>query len=165
MCKWSETQLYSHEYGWCKLFLFHLCFTDFHDFYLHYFQYVYYHSILHLDQFIQPPVQEPSFFSFVGFITIETASSKSEFNPSLVRPEHSIYLSHLSDFARDVPWKDCLRFFLNSRKTRIAKFSSAHSTWRTSSSTGRTYRNCNNLFTSLGFIPIKSILWPSLKSI
>ena len=85
-------------------FLFHFCFTDFHDFYLHYLQYFYYHSILHLDQFIQPPVQDPSFFPFFsGLITIETASSKRAFNPSLVRPEHSIYLSHLSDFARDVP--------------------------------------------------------------
>ena len=85
----------------------HFCFisvlTNFHDFYLHYLQYFYYHSILHLDQFIQPPDQEPGFFSFVGLITIETASSKREFKPSLVKPEHSIYLSHLSDFARDVP--------------------------------------------------------------
>ena len=64
---------------------------------------IYYHSILHLDQFIQPPDQEPGCFCFVGLITIETALSKREFNPSLVSPEHSIYLSSLSDFARDAP--------------------------------------------------------------
>ena len=84
-------------------FCFIYVFTDFHDFYLRYLQYFYYHSILHLDQFIQPPDQEPGCFCFVGLITIETALSKREFNPSLVSPEHSIYWSSLSDFARDAP--------------------------------------------------------------
>ena len=46
------------------------------------------------------------FLGVIGVITIETASSKREFNPSLVSAEHSIYFSSLSDFARDAPWRD-----------------------------------------------------------